>query len=375
MDRRGFVTAGMAAGLATAGGLASLPVAGRSLPRGPADAGTVRLSSNENPLGLSPLARQAVVDALTDANRYPGEWSTRVQEAVAERLGLQPGNVVLGAGSTEILQMAVQAFQGPRTPLVLAEPTFEDVPRYRRPFPFEMVAVPLTADMSHDLGRMREAAEAAGRPALVYLCNPNNPTGTLTPSRDIHAWIAEAPETTVFLVDEAYHEYVRDGEYESALRWVPARRNVIVVRTFSKIYGMAGLRLGYGIAHPSTAQRLRDFVSSNSVSVAASAAGLASLEDPDMMARSLRVNDEAKAIAVATLDELGLEHLPTHANFIMHRIHGELRSYIEGMRAAGVRVGRAFPPMTEWNRVSFGLPEEMERWADSLRRMRAAGSA
>lgn len=383
MDRRGFVTVGMAAGLAGMGGVASLPGGGSgSLARAglarvgrTLSDGTVRLSSNENPLGLSPLARQAVVEALVEANRYPSEWGARVQEAVAARLGVQPANVVLGAGSTEILQMAVQAFQGPRTPLVLAEPTFEDVPRYQRPFPFEMAAVPLTADMSHDLGRMREAAEAAGRPALVYLCNPNNPTGTLTPSREIHAWIADAPETTLFLVDEAYHEYVLDGEYESALKWIAARRNVIVVRTFSKIYGMAGLRLGYGIAHPSTAQRLRDFVSSNSVSVAASAAALASLEDPDMMARSLRVNDEAKAIAVATLDGLGLEHLPTHANFIMHRIRGDLRDHIARMRASGVRVGRAFPPMMEWNRVSFGLPEEMGRWADALRGMRASDQA
>ena len=387
MDRRGFVTVGMAAGLAGVGGVASLPGGSdgslaRALERAglarvgkTLSDGTVRLSSNENPLGLSPLARQAVVEALVEASRYPGEWSARVQEAVAARLGVQPANVVLGAGSTEILQMAVQAFQGPRTPLVLAEPTFEDVPRYQRPFPFEMAAVPLTADMSHDLGRMRVAAEAGGRPALVYLCNPNNPTGTLTPSRDIHAWIDDAPETTLFLVDEAYHEYVRDGEYESALKWIAVRRNVIVVRTFSKIYGMAGLRLGYGIAHASTAQRLRDFVSSNSVSVTASAAALASLEDPDMMARSLRVNDEAKAIAVATLDELGLEHLPTHANFIMHRIRGDLRDHIARMRANGVRVGRAFPPMVEWNRVSFGLPEEMGRWAEVLRRMRAAGQA
>lgn len=381
MDRRGFVTSGMAAGLAGAGALGTLAPAGagdllaRALSvaappprRGKTQAdGTVRLSSNENALGLSPRARQAVVDALADANRYPGEWSTRLQEALADRLGVERDSVVLGAGSTEILQMSVQAFQGPRAPLVLAEPTFEDVPRYQRPFPFDMTAVPLAADMSHDLGRMREAAGNGGRPALVYLCNPNNPTGTLTSTRDMDAWIADAPETTIFLVDEAYHEYVRDAGYRSALHWVASRPNVVVVRTFSKIYGMAGLRMGYGVAHPSTARRLRDFVSSNSVSVAASAAAMASLDDPDMVERSLRVNDEARSVAVDALDALGLEHLPTHTNFIMHRVPGDLGAYIANMRSAGIRVGRPFPPMTGWNRVSFGLPAEMARWAEALK--------
>lgn len=386
MDRRGFVTSGMAAGMAGLGGfgVAAGGAGGAALTRALEEAGlfrvgktdpdgTVRLSSNENPLGLSPAAREAVVEALVNANRYPGEWATPVQEILSTRLGVKPESVVLGAGSTEILQMAVQAFTSPRAPLVLAEPTFEDVPRYQRPFAYEMTAVPLAADMSHDLGRMREVAERGGRPAVVYLCNPNNPTGTLTPSRDVDAWIAAAPETTVFLVDEAYFEYAEHPAYWSALKWVDSRPNVVVVRTFSKIYGMAGLRLGYGVAHPSTAQRLRDFICASNINVLASAAGLASMADEGLVARSLAVNSEARAIATSTLDGLGLEHLPTQTNFIMHRIHGELPAYIARMRAAGVRVGRAFPPMTGWNRVSFGLPAEMDRWAEALRGMRAAG--
>jgi histidinol-phosphate aminotransferase len=377
MDRRGFVTTGMAAGLAGLGGLggaarivdpALFGRVGKTLPDG-----TVRLSSNENPLGLAPAARQAVADAVVNANRYPGEWSAPVQEAIAKRLGVANENVVLGAGSTEILQMAVQAFPSPRAPLVLAEPTYEDVPRYRRPFAYEMVMVPLGAGMAHDLGRMREAAEKGGRPALVYICNPNNPTGTVTPSRDVDAWIADAPETTMFLVDEAYFEYVNDPTYWTALKWVGSKPNVIVARTFSKIYGMAGMRLGYGVAHPDTAGRLRDFICANNINVLASAAAMASMADEGLVARGVKVNGEAKAVAVRTLDDLGLEHLPTQTNFIMHRINGDLQAYIGRMREQGIRVGRPFPPMTEWNRVSFGLPEEMERWADALRGMRAVG--
>jgi histidinol-phosphate aminotransferase len=376
MDRRGFVTTGLAAGLAGFTGAGSAVTAGleRSslfrIGKTLAD-GTVRLSSNENPLGLSPAARQAVIDNLVNANRYPGDWSGPLVQALAKHVGVGTDKLIMGAGSTEVLQMAVQAYQTPRAPMVIAEPTFEDVPRYQRPFAYNLVAVPLTRGLEHDLGRMREAA--GNGPSVVYFCNPNNPTGTITRSSDIDAWIADAPETTLFLLDEAYFEYADDPQYWSGLKWVDAKPNVIVVRTFSKIFGMAGMRLGYGVAHPETAQRLRSFICANNTNVPACAAGLASLEDADLMARSVNVNDEAKAIATSTLNDLGLEYIPTQTNFIMHRINGDLQAYIARMREAGVRVGRPFPPMTDWNRVSFGLPEEMDRWAEALRGLRAMG--
>ncbi len=377
MDRRGFVTTGMAAGLAgltsTGGGMAGLLErsglwrVGKTLPDG-----TVRLSSNENPLGLSPAARKGVVDAIVDANRYPGEWKRPVVEALAKHLGVKEDHLVMGAGSTEVLQMAVQAYHRDGIPMVIAEPTFEDVPRYQRAFPYDLKAIPLNAARGHDLDRMRAAAGSG--PSVVYICNPNNPTGTVTPSRDVDAWIADAPGETTFLVDEAYFEYADDPAYWSALKWIDEKPNVIVVRTFSKIFGMAGLRLGYGVAHPETARRLSAFMANSNTNVLACAAGIASLADDGLMARSVGVNTEAKKIATATLDELGLEYIPTQTNFIMHRINGDLQAYIDRMSDRGIRVGRPFPPMTEWNRVSFGLPEEMERWADALRGMRAVGT-
>ena len=375
MDRRGFVTSGMAAGLAGitgVGGAAGL-LEGAPFWRGGktlAD-GTVRLSSNENPLGLSPAAREAVVENLVNANRYPGDWSRPLVEALARQVGVETENLIMGAGSTEVLQMAVQAYQTPRAPLIIAEPTFEDVPRYQRPFAYNLVTVPLTRTLEHDLDRMQGAA---GRgPSVVYLCNPNNPTGTITHAGKIDAWISHAPESTLFLLDEAYFEYARHPEYWSGLKWIQDKPNVIVVRTFSKIFGMAGLRLGYGVAHPETAARLRSFICANNTNVLACAAGMASLSDAGLVSRSIAVNDEAKGIAHTTLDELGLEYIPTQTNFIMHRINGDLDTYIGRMREAGVRVGRPFPPMLEWNRLSFGLPEEMDRWADALKGLRAMG--
>ncbi len=375
MDRRGFVTSGMAAsvvGASTAGSLSALLARtpglgmGRTLPNG-----DIRLSSNENPLGISPAAREALIEAIVDTNRYPGGYQQPLLDELARYLGVNTNNLTLGFGSTEILQVATQAFQGPNVPLIIAEPTFEDISDYQDTMPFEVVAVPLTADLQHDVGRMREVASK--RPSVVYFCNPNNPTGTITSSADIDAWIADAPETTTFIMDEAYLEYVTDDKFWHALKWIESKPNVVVVRTFSKIFGMAGLRLGYAVSHPNTAARLNEHTIQNSPNVLAGAAGLASLKDASIVPRAVAMNEESKAITKTTLDELGFEYLPTNANFLMHRISGDLHTYIGRMREAGLLVGRPFPPMLEWNRLSFGLPNEMDRWASTIKDFRKKG--
>jgi histidinol-phosphate aminotransferase len=375
MDRRGFVTSGMAAGLAGFTGASG--AIGTFLDRAPGFArgktlanGDIRLSSNENPLGVSPAARQAIIDAIVDSNRYGGRRQ-EVLDELARFLGVKTENLTLGFGSTEILQVCTQAFQGPNTPLIMAEPTFEDVMDYQDTMPFEVHTVPLTADLQHDVGRMRELSKK--RPSVVYFCNPNNPTGTITNSADIDAWIAEAPETTVFLMDEAYLEYVTDDRYWHALKWIEQKPNVVVIRTFSKIFAMAGLRLGYAVTHPTTAVRLNEHVIQNSPNVLAGAAAVASLRDEGIVERSIKVNEEAKSIVIQTLDELGLDHVPTNANFLMHRINGDLRTYRNRMADAGLLVGRDFPPMLDHNRLSFGLPDEMDRWASTIKDFRKKG--
>ena len=375
MERRDFLRAGAALGISGLGGATLAPdvLLGAVVPRRRAADGTIRLNANENPLGLCPGARQAVVDTIEVANRYPGDQSRALVERLADVHGVTPEHVVLGNGSTEVLQMAVQAVATPRSKLVIADPTFEDVQRYQRTFAYELERVPLTRDLAHDVDAMREVAEAEQRPSVVYVCNPNNPTGTITPSADVDAWIADAPNTVFFLVDEAYIDYVDDASYWSALRWIDERPNVLVVRTFSKIYGMAGLRLGYGIGHPGTISRLRDFRSQNNANQIALAAAHASLDDGDHVTRSLESNRVAKALAHDALDDLGLDYLPSHTNFLMHRISGDLDEYIGRMRESGIRVGRPFPPMLDHNRLSLGLPEEMEQWADALRGMRSRG--
>jgi histidinol-phosphate aminotransferase len=216
---------------------------------------------------------------------------------------------------------------------------------------------------------MRRAAQEPAPVTLVYICQPNNPTGTLTSTAEIDRWIEEAPETTYFLIDEAYHHYVTDPSYKSSDHWVTTKRNVIIARTFSKIYAMAGMRLGYGLAHPDTSRKLQALFGGG-MSKLNTAAALASMDDPTWEKDSVRLNEEAKRITFDGLKQLGIEYIPTQGNFFMHRIRGELQAHQTRMREQGLMVGRAFPPMTEWNRVSFGLPDQMAYFVETLKGLR-----
>ena len=377
MRRRDFIRTGTLSGLVAgtgALGVAANPVSALMAASGKRTSdGAVRLNSNENPLGISPAARDAVVEAIAIANRYPSDQQAELVAKLAGAHEVAENQIVVGTGSAEVLQMVVQAYAAPRARLVMADPTYEAVTNYQRTEAYELVKVPLTADYEHDLEGMRAAAESSGHPALVYLCNPNNPTATITPSAAIDAWIADAPEHVFFLSDEAYIEYVDDERMWSSLRWIHKKRNVVVVKTFSKIYGMAGLRLGYGIAHPDTAARLTDFASRNNANQIALAAAGASFRDEQLIRKSREVNHQSREMVEATLDELRLERMPTQANFLMHRINGDLATYRNRMADAGFLVGRDFPPKLDWNRLSFGLPEDMGRFCETLRDFRNKG--
>lgn len=369
MQRRAFLQAGVLGAFSATSAAAILPSLTKHRRGGP-----LKLSSNENPLGLSPKARQAVIDGIEVANRYPHALHHETVDALAQHHQLSAGQIVLGAGSSEVLQMAVQAFAQQKATFVIADPTFEDVQGYAAPWGLKLVRVPLRKDHAHDLGRMREAVTAAGGPAVVYVCNPNNPTGTLTPVKELDAWIEAADEQVTFLVDEAYFEFAEGMPgFGSVVRWTSKRRNVVVTRTFSKIHAMAGLRVGYGLAHVDTAARLRDLQSHNDCNALGLLAAKASLADQDFVKQSLACNAEARAVVEGVLKELGLGFLPSCANFVMHEIKGDLHQYIGRMREQGIMVGRPFPPMLGHNRVSLGTAEEMTRFADTLRTFRKQG--
>ncbi len=373
MERRTFLRTGLALGVAGTTGGPRLGLNAEPTRRAPGTDAPVRLSSNENALGVCPDARRAIIDGIASANRYPGASKRALIDALAAKHHVSPDCIVLGNGSTEVLQMMVQATASRRTKLICADPTFEAVTEYSLPETYVREPVPLDRHLAHDIGRMRDLAKHSWDPVLVYICNPNNPTGTLTPCSEVAEWIESAPENVRFLIDEAYFEYVTDPSYSSAIKWIMDRPNVVVARTFSKIYGMAGIRLGYGVAHPETASHLTRFAADTNTNELALRAGLASLNDEGLVARSLDSNSRGKAIVLECLNELNLEVLPSHTNFVMHRITGDLRTYIQRMRENGILVGRPFPPMLSYNRLSIGLPEEMERFAESLREFRQNG--
>jgi len=375
MKRRIFLKSGLLA----LGAPAVLPASARtdvfSIPRkGGQEGGSIRLSSNENPLGLPPVSREAIARGMDEANRYPGTSRRTLAEVLARKHGVPPAAIVLGNGSTEIIQMGVQARLHPQLRLVAPQPTYEDVFEYSEPHPWiDLRPVALLPDFSHDLTAMEEASRGAPGPVLVYVCNPNNPTGSLTSVDDVEAWIRRAPGNVYFMVDEAYFEYVDSSSYRSLDRVAFENPNVLVMRTFSKVYGMAGMRLGYAVAHPESARALNAFAAGPNTNHLALVAGLAALGDPTWVEGSVSANLEARRMVYDVLTDLGLDRIPSHTNFVMHRITNDLRQYIDRMAEAGIRVGRPFPPMLTYNRVSLGLPEEMARFAQTLKDFRSKG--
>jgi histidinol-phosphate aminotransferase len=340
-----------------------------SLPAGAPD-DAVQLNSNENPYGPSPRALDALARAQSAAARYPDAAERRLSEAIAAAHGVAPEQVVLGCGSGEVLQMADMAFLRPGRTLVACETTFEAVLGYAGLTGAETIKVPLTADFRHDLPRMLAACDE--RTGLVYVCNPNNPTGTLVGRDELALFLERAPRTAVILVDEAYHHFVDDKAYASAFDWLPRQGNLLVVRTFSKVHGLAGLRLGYGVGSRETAAAVRAHAAFDNANAAALAAGLASLADEEHVARQRALNREARDWLCRELDKDARTYIPSQGNFLMIDLGRDVGPVIEAFRRRDILVGRRFASMPRWLRVSLGTPAEMRAFVDALRSILAA---
>ena len=367
MNRRTFLQSSLAAGVAGAGFLPVFPYPEeRSRPL--AD---LRLNANENPLGLPDSARRAIVEGLGEANRYPFPIEAHLIEKLAQAHQVAHQNLVLGNGSSEVIQMVVQSLAGPGARVVVADPTFEIVAKYALAQSMEVEKVALRSDFSHNLEEMKKASGTPTGTALVYICNPNNPTASLTPCDQIEEWIRTSPDHIHFLIDEAYFDFVEDPGYRTFERMPLDNPNVVVIRTFSKVHGMAGMRLGYAIAHEETTGRLADFASRNNANQIVIAAAAASMSDKDFGRRSIESNRDGKKLFYEVMEHLDIEYIPSHTNFVMHRIRGYLETHQDRMREAGFLVGRAFPPMLDFNRVSIGTPAEMERFAQTVEDFRA----
>src|SRR5881628_3048550 len=274
----------------------------------------VRLSANENPYGPCPKALQAITDSFGLACRYPDEHNKVLIDKLAKLNSVNHDEVLLGDGSGEILKLCAETFTGPQNgKLVAANPTFEAILNNASANRAEVVKVPLTSSFAHDLPKML----AAGKGGLIYVCNPNNPTASITPKDELRDFIAKTPHETMILVDEAYFHFADSPDYQSVIPLVKDHPNLIVSRTFSKIYGMAGLRCGYCVAQKETIERMRSNQMWDSVNIMALAAASASLDDPDQVPNGQRLISEAKTFTISELDKLGHKTIPSQANFIM----------------------------------------------------------
>ncbi|MBA3853486.1 MAG: histidinol-phosphate transaminase [Gemmatimonas sp.] len=329
----------------------------------------IRLMSNENPNGPVPAAIRAMQASFHEAAWYPASTEGRVVTALSRANGLPEEQILLGSGSGEILKIAVQAFCSPSKHLVTALPTFETPAGTARALGFPVKEVPLDARQRIDLDGMLREVKGAG---LVFLCNPNNPTGHVhgkdAIDRFLRAALAADPEV-VILVDEAYHEFVDDPSYASALPWVATQPRVFVSRTFSKIYGLAGLRVGYAFGQPATLARMAPHRVSNGVGALAQVAAVAALADTQQMAREQQANREARAFTSSVFTDLGYEVIPSQTNFVFVNVRREAREFQAACRAEGLIVGRPFPPMNQWSRVSIGTMDEMRRAAPVFRKL------
>jgi histidinol-phosphate aminotransferase len=325
--------------------------------------GVVRLSANENPYGPSPKALKAMTDYFGLACRYPDEHNNALIDMLAKLNDVNRDQILLGDGSSEILQLCADTFTGKeRGKLVAADPTFEAIIDNASVNDAEVVKVPLTNSFSHDLPKM----VAAAKEGLIYICNPNNPTASITPKNELHEFIAKAPRGTMILVDEAYFHYADSPDYESMIPFVRDHPNLIVARTFSKIYGMAGLRCGYCVAQQETIKQLRAHQMWDSVNIMALAAAIANLDDPDQVPNGQRLNREAKAFTIGELERKGYKTIPSQANFIMVDCKRPIVPLISALGDRNVHVGRLFPALPNHMRVTIGKRNEMETFLSAF---------
>ncbi len=330
----------------------------------------IGLDSNENPYGPSALAMKALAPSPSAAARYPDAGEDEVRAALARLHGVAVEQVVLGCGSTEVLKMAASAFLGPDKRIVAAEPTFEAVLQFGKVCRSEAVKVPLDSGYRHDLDAMARACD--GGVGLVYVCNPNNPTGTVVGGAVLEAFLKRVPAETVVLVDEAYYHFVEDPTYRSALEWLAVRPNLVIVRTFSKIYGLAGMRLGYAVASKEKAEALRAQAVWSNGNASVLAAALASLEEPAHAEQQRALMNDTKRRLVEELRKDGRRFIPSEANFVMIEMGEDVSPLIEGFRSRGIRVGRRFAALPTFLRISIGLPGEMDAFLAGLRALAPA---
>lgn len=321
----------------------------------------VKLASNENPLGPSPKALRAIRNTDFHLNRYPDGGGFYLKRRLSEKWEFPEEAIILGCGSNELLNLAAVAYLTDRDSAVMAAPSFVVYPSATRMVGARAIQVPLTPDFRHDLKAMAKAVAADTK--IVYIANPNNPTGTMNTAAEFAEFMDVVPEGVLVIVDEAYCEYVSGRNYPDSFSYLRSGRDVLILRTFSKIYGLAGLRVGYGISKSEIVTELDKVRPPFNTSSIAQAAAIAALDDEDHVRHSVRVNEQGRTFLYAELSKLRVRFVPTETNFIYMKIDNSSLLYHELLKW-GIIVRPMGPDAI---RVTIGLPEENKKFIDALR--------
>jgi histidinol-phosphate aminotransferase len=362
LSRRSFLKTSTAASAALALRFVTEPMlAYAQAPHHSPDA--VLINSNENPLGPCTAAREAIAAITPQAGRYLYEDTDALENQFAQSVGVKQEQVAIFAGSTPPLSFAVRAFCSPKASFVLADPGFEGGMFAAQQAGARLVKVPLTKTYSHDVRAMISAAPDAG---VFYICNPNNPTGTLTSHSDIEYLVGNKPKNSIVLVDEAYLHFT---DAPSAIELVNAGKDVVVLRTFSKIYGMAGLRCGFAIARPELLEKVHNYGGYNFMPVTAVAAASASLNDSTLVADRKRINQQVRSATFQWLDRNGYSYIPSVANFFLLDTRHPAKEVIAAMAQQNVVIGRVWPAMPNYARITIGTSEEMSHFQNAFQKV------
>jgi histidinol-phosphate aminotransferase len=362
LSRRSFLQASSVATAALALRVVTEPMlAYAAHPHHPPD--SILINANENPLGPCSAAREAVAAITPQSGRYFMEATDAFEKQFAESFGLTDEQVSMFAGSTEPLHFTVRAFCSPHASYVTADPGFEAGLFAAERAQARVVKVPLTKTYAHDVKAMVAAAPDAG---VFYVCNPNNPTGTLTSHSDIEYLAENKPKDAVVLVDEAYIHF---SDAPSCIDLVKAGKDVIVLRTFSKLYGMAGLRCGFAIARKDLLEKVHNYGGYNFMPVTAVAAASASLKDANLVAERKRINAEVRAATFAWLDRNGYAYIPSQTNFFLLDTRHPAKDVIAAMAQQNVVIGRVWPAMPTYSRITVGTSQEMLAFQDAWKKV------
>jgi histidinol-phosphate aminotransferase len=326
-------------------------------------ASIVKLASNENPRGASPAAARAVAAAMADVTRYPDSNGFALKDAIARRFGVDTREIVLGNGSNDILELVSLAFLRPGDEAVYSQYAFVVYPLATQARGAQGREVP-ARDFGHDLAAMRDTITPATR--VVFVANPNNPTGTWIAPGPLAHFVESVPRDVIVVLDEAYNEYLAPHDDANATRWIARQPNLVISRTFSKAYGLAGLRVGYGVMHADVADLVNRVRPPFNVNSLAQAAAIAALGDQDYVAESRRLNDEGMRALRAGFDALRLRHLPSHGNFVLVDVGDGMRVFDRLLRAGVIVRPVANYGMPAWIRVTVGLPRENARLLEAL---------